>query len=87
MNTRTKKLLSAVLAAAMLFALAPAAFAESAETRENGYIFKLEDTDGGKVIVDLYYDGADETAYLPKTLAGIELTPENVLRGSSRGRR
>ncbi len=85
-----KKLLSVLLAFLLLLASAASAFASDDEpdappanaVQEHGYWYVLEQTEDGPAFSYLRFFGDEESRnrysiYIPKTLGGITLTPEN----------
>jgi|GEM_PF-3041869 len=84
MIRKTKTALSLLLALVLIFTSAAAVFAyeydENAETyNENGYAYQLRETPDGIAFSFLEFWGDQDTAeaYVPKTIAGVTLTPEN----------
>ena len=71
-----KKLISLLLCAVMALGMLLPAFADDIPA-ENGYIYEVRDTEDGPVLNVLWYEGEEEEAFVPKTLAGIAVTPKN----------
>ena len=82
-----KKLLSLLLAPALLFTAIPAVSAAQPENAlerqyENGYEFSVMQTEDGPVLTEVYYVGREDeqygAAFLPETLGGLPVTPDIV---------
>ena len=76
MKTMRKKLISLLLCAVMALGMLLPAFADDIPA-ENGYIYEVRDTEDGPMLYIYWYEGEEEEAFVPKTLAGIAVTPKN----------
>ena len=88
MKTKRTKRLSLLLAALLLFTLAPYVGAtplpeqDTPPQYENGYQFQILQTEDGPVLTEIYYVGREEersdVVFLPQTLGGLPVTPDVV---------
>ena len=76
MKRMNKRALSLLLALTLLLTSLLPAFAYDFPV-ENGYAYAIWDTEDGPAIEVLRYEGEEDEAFVPITLGGVALTPEN----------